>query len=309
MFGYSITICIQWISLSLTVFLLWNFKSYLQGKPPGNQTLLDFAYIQLFEYLATMNMIFTIICTAFYIFNGQVYPILAEIIAWSLLISQQLFYYQLLICAVIRLGIVLHFNLASIWKRSEKSFFKTIRISVLLLAILVTLMVALKLDFHHPFSVILQGQSKLQSKIRVGPTLAFVSLMVQFTSRAIVRLRVGPSGPGPSNELVNTHTFLFIFLYLLACHLSINLLKIVDFQISMTFGHGGFLVCALQILYHSEALKGFFQRKYPVIKRICQVFGMSETSSNLSTVYNISYSVSQNQATLLRRHQNSVQPI
>ena len=281
---YIIAILIQGICLSLTLFLLWNFNYYLRCKPPGHQTLLDFAYIQLFEYLGLMNTIFTIICFSYYGFDGQVHPILAGIIAWSLLIVQQLFYYQLLICAIIRLSIVLNYNLASLshWK-SEQFFFKTIRFSVIILAFLVTLIVAGSLNFIHPFTFVLQGQTKLQSKIRVGPFLASISLLVQFTTRIIVRLRVGPS-QGPSNELVNTYTFLFIFLYLLACHLAINLLKIVDFQISMTFGHGGFLVMALQILYHSKALKHFFQRKYPLIKRMCQVFDIVETSSTLSTI-------------------------
>jgi len=281
---YIIAILIQGLCLSLTLFLLWNFNYYLRCKPPGHQTLLDFAYIQLFEYLGLMNTIFTIIGFSYYVFDGQIHPILAGIIAWSLLFLQQLFYYQLLICAIIRLSIVLNYNLASLsqWK-SEQLFFKTIRFSVIILAFLVTLIAAGYLNFIHPFTIVLQGQTKLQSKIRVGPFLASISLLVQFTTRIIVRLRVGPS-QGPSNELVNTYTFLFIFLYLLACHLAINLLKIVDFQISMTFGHGGFLVMALQILYHSKALKHFFQRKYPLIKRMCQVFDIVETSSSLSTI-------------------------
>ena len=57
---YIIAILIQGLCLSLTLFLLWNFNYYLRCKPPGHQTLLDFAYIQLFEYLGLMNTIFTI---------------------------------------------------------------------------------------------------------------------------------------------------------------------------------------------------------------------------------------------------------
>ena len=115
----------------------------------------------------------------------------------------------------------------------------------------------------------MEGESKFESKIRVGPILACLSLMVQFTSRLMVSLKMGgPSNENGSKEIVNNQTFLVIFLYCTVCHLAVNLMKTDDFQIKMTVGHGGFLVVALQVLCRSESLKKHMKIKFPKLNKI-----------------------------------------
>ena len=81
-----------WILLSLILFFLRNFRGYLKRKPPGFQTLLDGANVHLLEYLGLAVSIFDVIAVSIEIFNHQVNQILAETLAWILLLDQQLFY-------------------------------------------------------------------------------------------------------------------------------------------------------------------------------------------------------------------------
>ena len=276
-----VLVIFQGLLLGITLFLLWNIIRYLRSKPPGHQTLLDGAYIHLFEYLGLLNLIFTIIATTFELSDHQVNPIAAQLICWFLLTAQQLFYYQLLICAVIRLFLVLNYQIPT--DLSDTFIARINRICVIILSLAVTFTVALDLDFQHPFASVMEGESTFQSKIRVGPILACLSLMVQFTSRLMVSLKIGSSNENGSKEIVNSQTFVVIFLYTSLCHLAINLFKTNDFQIKFTIGHGGFLVVALQVLYHSDSLRKHMKFKFPKLNKISPM-GTHEPMIDLKTV-------------------------
>ena len=103
-------IAIYCILALLTFFFLCNFRDYLKNKPPGCQTLLDGANIHLIEYLSAAVFVFHTMAVLFTLSNNAVNKVLADLLAWLLLTDQQIFYYQFLICGVVRLSIVLHWN-------------------------------------------------------------------------------------------------------------------------------------------------------------------------------------------------------
>ena len=105
-----ILIGIYWILVGLIFFLLWNFRDYLTSKPPGYQTLLDGANIHLIEYLSSFVFIFDMMSVIYELSCHEINENVADLISWILLTQQQVFYYQFLICGIVRLSIVMNWN-------------------------------------------------------------------------------------------------------------------------------------------------------------------------------------------------------
>ena len=177
-----------WCSLELILilllwFLLWNINDYLANKPPNQQTLLDGAYSHLFEYIGWLNTLLSAINSSYDVSNHRVNPDLAFILAALFLWILQLFCYQLLICAIIRLGIVLHLELPSNW--SDEFVHQRIRMALTMFSIPICVLISIHFDFQLPFAMVLQGKKILNLRIRFGPIIGGLAFLVQLVARII----------------------------------------------------------------------------------------------------------------------------
>ena len=254
------------ILVSLLWFLLWNIKEYLASKPPNQQTLLDGANNQLFDYIGLLNLLFITISICYEISNHQVNPGLAYILASIVLWMIQIFCYQILICAIIRLGIVLGFELPLEW--SDDLVHRRIRITLAALAIFIVILVSADFDFESPFAKVLQGNDFILEglEVQIQPFLWALAFLVQFVSRIIVRFKVGfGNNEGPSKELINTKTFLLMISCFIIMRILIHFGAIASFQTSFMLVHCICIVVALQIIHHSQSLWQRFTQKFHVI--------------------------------------------
>ena len=258
-----------WILLSLILFFLRNFRGYLKRKPPGFQTLLDGANVHLLEYLGLAVSIFDVIAVSIEIFNHQVNQILAETLAWILLLDQQLFYYQLLLCGLIRLMIVLRWNPGI----SDEKLHNGIRRSLIVLSSASTSILIIS-GYKHPFATILQGGKKstiLRLKLNLVPTIVALAFFTQIISRSIVFAKVGTSSHGSGNELISTGFYTLVFIIIFFSYITFNVLEL-GLRFGFIFGHISYLILCLQIFCQSKSIRKFMFHKYPILNRLRKCF-------------------------------------
>ena len=261
-----IIIALYWILASLTLFLLRNFRAYLKRKPPGFQTILDGANIQLLEYLFLCVVIFHLIGVSTEVFQGKVPQVWAEIISWILLTDQQLFYYQLLLCGIIRLSVVLKWNHVV----CDEKVHLWIRRCLILLSSTTTLALIF-LGFEHPFAKILQGEDSFKLKLNLVPTLVALSLTVQIISRSIVFIKLHHNQyQESSNELISTGFYTLVFAIIFFSYIIVNVLDL-GLRFAFIFGHFSYLTLCIQIFCQSLKVRQFLYQKYPHLKslKIC----------------------------------------
>ena len=268
-----------WILLSLILFFLRNFRGYLKRKPPGFQTLLDGANVHLLEYLGLAVSIFDVIAVSIEIFNHQVTQVLAETLTWILLLDQQLFYYQLLLCGLIRLMIVLRWNPGI----SDEKLHKGIRRSLIVLSSASTLILIIS-GYKHPFAIILQGGEKstiLRLKLNLVPTIVALAFFTQIISRSIVFAKVGTSSHGSGNELISTGFYTLVFVIIFFSYIIVNVLEL-GLRFGFIFGHISYLILCLQIFCQSKSIRKFMFHKYPILKRLrkCYVYKVDTLEIN-----------------------------
>ena len=252
---------LELILVSVLEFLLWNFITYLKNKSPGQQTLLDGAYTHLFQYFGMLHVSLTLVSICYEVSDHQVNQYLAYILVATSFWIQQLFCYQLLICALVRLGIVLHVELPASW--ADDFVHRRIRIALTLVSLSVVVAFSIYFDSQFGMVMILQGHTNFDFKVRFQPIIWGITLIVQFVSRIIVRFKVGfENNEGPSKELINTQTLLFIVLSLISTRTFLRYSGLRYFQYVAKLGHCLTIVVELQILFHSEALRQYFKQKY-----------------------------------------------
>ena len=253
----SACILIQLILLIFILVLLWHFCAYLEMKPLGNQSLLDGANKQFFQYMALTILTIHFISFSYEVSGHEMNEVLAKFLAWYFLGIQQIFFYQLLICALIRLSIVLNIEI----KIADELLHQIIRICLVTFSG-IFILVLFSQGHQRPFAFTLQGKAHLKPNSSVGPTIIGLSLTVQGISRLIVYLKVGRFNHGQSNELITTKTFLTLLVFLFTNQFIIIAFELANLTVSMTVVHGGFLAMLLQIIYHSKSLKKYLQKKY-----------------------------------------------
>ena len=236
--------------------LLWHICNYLTKKPLGQQSLLDGANKQFFQYMALTIIAIHFISFSYELSGHEMNEYLAKFLAWVFLGIQQLFFYQLLICALIRLSVVLNKEISI----SDDLLHQRIRICLVIFS--GTLILVLVSQGHQrPFAFALQGKEDLKPFL-VAPTIAALSLIVQMISRLIIYFKVGRFNDQHSNELITTKTFLTIFTFLFITQFVVIAFGLGSLTMTITLVHGGFLAVLLQISYHSKSLTKYLQKKY-----------------------------------------------
>jgi len=254
-------IILYWILVGLIYFLLWNFRDYLKNKPPGSQTLLDGANIQLIEYFFISVSIFNTVGVSLAVSDNEINETVAEILAWSILINQQLFYYQLLTCGLVRLFIVLN------WPQpiSDEKILKWLRRIIVSVTIFSTLILIL-FGYEHPMTLTLQGKESKYMVLKLVPIIVFISFLVQIISRSIIYFKIQINSQESSNELFSSgfYTLVFVIIVISKTFISPNF----GVTFAWIFGHFAYLSLCLQILYQSYYVRQFICNKYPLIKEI-----------------------------------------
>ena len=254
-----------WFCLSVSLFFLYNFRGYLKRKPTGFQTLLDGANIHLLEYLGLAVSIHDVIAVSLEIFNHQVNQIWAEIIAWILLLGQQLFYYQLLLCGIIRLMVVLGWNPGI----SDEKLHKWIRRSLIVLTFASTLTLVI-LDHKHPLPIILQGgkNSTIRLKLNLVPTLVALAFFTQIISRSIVFVKLHKSSMSheSGNELISAGFYTLVFVIIFFSYIIVKVFDL-GLRFAFIFGHFSYLTLCLQIFSQSQSIRKCMFHKYPTLNK------------------------------------------
>ena len=212
-----------------------------------------------------LNALMMIISACYDLSYHQVNYYLAFTLAAIYYWITQIFSYQLLICAIIRLGIVLHWELPT-W--SDDLVHKRIRIALSAFSLSMVALISFIFDFELPLAMILQGND-INLTVRIQHVLWVLALLVQLISRIIIRFKVGfENNEGPSKEVINTKTFLLMIVGMIVMQSVFHFGAIKSFQTAFRFVHCLWIILALQIIHHSQAMRQCFIQKFAVMPRL-----------------------------------------
>jgi len=255
----------QWILLIFILFLLWNFCHYLQNKPLGYQSLLDGANVHFFQYMALAIIMINLISFSFEVADHQINKVWAETLSWTFLWVQQMFFYQLLVCALIRLSLVLNYQSPAQW--SDEQIHGGIRMVLMVWSSLVIGLLKIFYGHQRSFSAALQGIESLEANTSVPLPLTLIvglSMTIQVVSRIIVYFKIGRNDPDPSHELITSKTFATVFTFLFSTQFIFVALELTSLSNTFTLVHGAFCATLLQIWYHSPALRKMMKKKHSI---------------------------------------------
>ena len=96
---------------SLTLIILWIICDYIRKKPETLKSLLDGATLHAFEYLALATLCCLLTQMSLEVSNQNIKSFWVQINGWALLFAMQLFYLELIVCALVKFSLIFHLEL------------------------------------------------------------------------------------------------------------------------------------------------------------------------------------------------------
>ena len=247
----TILILAHVVMASLTLIILWIICDYIRKKPETMKSLLDGATLHAFEYLALATLCCLLTQMSLEVSNQNIKSVWVQINGWALLFAMQLFYLELIVCAVVKFCLVFHLELPEV-----KDEIVHLCVRLILICNVTIILIGLWFGFGYKHLIF---TTQFTAQNFVGPILSILALGSQCLSRLITYYKIGKVDE--SMEIIKTKTFVLVFVL----HLPFRIIGIfipIDTQTIIFITQYLILTFSFGTLYFSPNLCNFIEQKY-----------------------------------------------